>query len=325
MATYQQYPHMMITESPHSPFQLTDAWPIPNTNWPVTASPRASIRRKAIIALEGELRLLGVMGYKANSSCQSFAIEQIANQQICNLSDNENDQASSTRKKRRRLNDNSCMEVELIGNNYSPGPVREEQLRIARESARQHLIALRLMREDQRGHHPMDVENTFSAGASHCEHYYCSRALDIHIPDEDRVIVNEAIREGLDLNFIEILLRNYPRACESGGIVDHIDHPLHNACKSYRKAVPAILRFAPHCANQRDVNGVSAIELFLSNVDPNDITNEELVSTINLLCEMDSKKARQIISKRGDCFLQELLSLRGSITSLSTLSLRKQE
>jgi hypothetical protein len=120
------------------------------------------------------------------------------------------------------------------------------------------------------------------------------------IPDEDRALVNEAIRANLDLQHIETLLKTFPRACESGGCVDHINHPIHVACAIYPRAVPTILKFAPESAGQYDENGKPPIELFLTNSEnqePKDITTEEIIGIAYQLYRMNPTVAKECIKK----------------------------
>jgi len=124
---------------------------------------------------------------------------------------------------------------------------------VAKEDAKKVLLTLRLIREQD----------------------------DYYIPDEDREIFNEAIRAKLDLKYIDLLLQDYPIACESGG------YPVHTACSVYREAIPIILKHAPDCASQCNKNGKSTLELFLKNDIQLDITSEELASTLNHLCGLD--------------------------------------
>lgn len=118
------------------------------------------------------------------------------------------------------------------------------------------------------------------------------------IPDQDRAIVNEAIRAKIDPNYIELLLNDYPRACETQGCVDHIDHPILIACAEHRHCVPTLLRHTPESAKQYDQNGKSPLELFLTNDDPIDITAEELASTTNLLCNLNPNAASEYFAKK---------------------------
>lgn len=107
------------------------------------------------------------------------------------------------------------------------------------------------------------------------------------VGDQDRVIVNEALKANIDIKYIDLLLlQDYPRACESGGIVDHVDHPIHNACRYYRRAVPIILKHSPECAKQRDEEGKLPLQIYLENGDLIDVTSEEFASTVNLLEEL---------------------------------------
>lgn len=118
---------------------------------------------------------------------------------------------------------------------------------------------------------------------------------------QDRALVNEAIRHRLDIGSIELLLKKFPRACESGGCVDHVDHPIHVACTSYRRAVSSILRFAPESAGQLDGYGRPPIEVLLmhsENQDPSDeFSTEELINTSIKLFTINPSVAKECVEK----------------------------
>eukprot|EP00558_Chaetoceros_sp_UNC1202_P006129 CAMPEP_0197236510 /NCGR_PEP_ID=MMETSP1429-20130617/3583_1 /TAXON_ID=49237 /ORGANISM="Chaetoceros sp., Strain UNC1202" /LENGTH=245 /DNA_ID=CAMNT_0042695299 /DNA_START=89 /DNA_END=826 /DNA_ORIENTATION=+ len=132
-------------------------------------------------------------------------------------------------------------------------------LKYAKEDAFECLLSLRALREDG----------------------------DYYIPDQDRAVVNEAVRSKLDIRFIDIILQDYPRACESGGIVDHVNHPIHTACSQYRQCVSTILRKYPQCAYQRDSDGKLPLQLYIENNDYIDVSPEEFASTVNLLVKLN--------------------------------------
>ena len=159
----------------------------------------------------------------------------------------------------------------------------KKNLKIAKEQAKKNLLNIRLKRE-------------------RLEPFYC-------IPDEDRAIINEAIRAKLNLEYIQTLLHDYPKACEVGGCVDHVHHPIHIACQKYRQAVPTLLRHNPECASQCNEKGESPIELFLRNNDPIDITSEELASTTNLLIRLNPTKVgdENCVFGRRDSLKQRVL------------------
>jgi len=119
-----------------------------------------------------------------------------------------------------------------------------------------------------------------------------------YIPDQDRAMLNEALRARLDPKYIEVLLEDYPNACESGGIVDHINHPIHFACSTHRAAVPVILRATPECASQLDDNGKTPLEIYIANNDMVDITAEEFAITVNTLCILNPKSVKASFMQR---------------------------
>ncbi len=143
----------------------------------------------------------------------------------------------------------------------------------ARESAKKYLLFIRSLRENNG--------------------YY--------IPDQDRAVINEAIRAKLEPKHIELLLKDYPRSCEAGGVVDHVDHPIHLACSTYRQVVPLILKASPECAKQRDVNDRLPLELFLITNDCIDISSKEFTSTMNLLIDLNPTSARESFLRRSSC------------------------
>jgi hypothetical protein len=124
------------------------------------------------------------------------------------------------------------------------------------------------------------------------------------VPDQDRAILNEAIHAQFDPRFIKLLLEGNTRACESGGIVDHVNHPIHLACRTHHRAVSVILEAHPDCASQRDQNGKLPLEIFLdqnstrtcTGTTSNDIFQEELTKTINLFSSLDLDSTKEDLS-----------------------------
>lgn len=108
-----------------------------------------------------------------------------------------------------------------------------------------------------------------------------------YIPDQDRAVVNEALRMRMDLDCIRTLIEEYPHALDCGGIVDHIDHPIHVACIHHRNAVKMLLELNPECAKQRDANDKTPMELFLRNEDQLDITFDEFTETSSRFLKID--------------------------------------
>lgn len=147
----------------------------------------------------------------------------------------------------------------------------------------------------------------------------------VHVPDQDRAILNEAILAMIDLKYIELLIKDYPRACEAGGCVDHINHPIHVACKNYRRAVPIILRTAPESASQRDENDRAPLELFLKNRSMIDISSEEFANTVNHLCNANPKSSRETFVRRQS--LKQYVLMHGLLPShlKNALDPEKQE
>jgi len=108
---------------------------------------------------------------------------------------------------------------------------------------------------------------------------------------DDRTILNNALCANLKTKHIENLLEDYPNACESGGCVDHINHPIHVACEFHHAAVRVILKAAPECAGQRDEKGRLPLEIFLINVDMIDVTTKESTKVVEALCKLTSTAA----------------------------------
>jgi len=102
----------------------------------------------------------------------------------------------------------------------------------------------------------------------------------------ERATLNEALRARLEPKHIQILLEDYPNACESGGCLDHINHPIHIACAIHPAAVPAILKAAPKCASQLDEKGMTPFEIFLRNKDTSAITPEKFANAVETLCKL---------------------------------------
>jgi phage terminase small subunit len=80
--------------------------------------------------------------------------------------------------------------------------------------------------------------------------------------------------------------------------VDHIDHPIHNACKKYRAVVPLLLKANPLVASQKDAHGVYPVQLFCENYNRIDISVEEYANTIDLFLKCDPNLARRSFWRR---------------------------
>jgi hypothetical protein len=120
------------------------------------------------------------------------------------------------------------------------------------------------------------------------------------ISDDDRTILNDALRAKLNTKHIENLLEDYPNACESGGCVDHINHPIHTACEFHHAAVRAILKAAPECAGQRDEKGRLPLENFLTNVDMIDVTTKDSTKIVEALCKLTPVVAIRVIFQKRE-------------------------
>lgn len=141
----------------------------------------------------------------------------------------------------------------------------------------------------------------FSLISSKCLLSIYSKRMNVEVDrivDKDRVILNEAIHAQFPLNCIARLLDIHPRATESNGIVDHIDHPIHNACRKYRAAVPLLLKANPLVASQKDAHGVYPVELFCENYNRIDISVEEYAHTIDLFLKCDPSLSRRSFWRR---------------------------
>ena len=148
-----------------------------------------------------------------------------------------------------------------------------------------------------------------------------SKSRHVHIPDHDRAIVNEAIKARLDPKLIQILLHEYDKACETGGIEDHINHPIHTACVYHRSAILTILEMFPECAKQRDRDGNAPFTIFLKNEEVGDMSPELYASTIDAFYKMDPIGVRNSILSRDSMKMRALanqlpLHLRSTIDSI---------
>lgn len=70
---------------------------------------------------------------------------------------------------------------------------------------------------------------------------------------------------------MNVLLDDYPRALEHGGIVDHVNHPIHTAFRENKDIVATLLKSNPGCALQLNEQGRHPIETYLFDIymDPN--------------------------------------------------------
>ena len=143
--------------------------------------------------------------------------------------------------------------------------------------------------------------------------YGVAKGLDIFnnehlsIPDEDRVVVYQAICCRIPLIYIQLLLDNYPQACESGGCVDHIRHPIHAACMYYREAIASILDVDANSSNQPNKKGQMPFEIFLENKNViDDISSEEFLSIANRFTSLNPATSKAIFSRRRESLKQKI-------------------
>ncbi len=144
------------------------------------------------------------------------------------------------------------------------------------------------------------IMHCISNGINVCNHQ--------SIPDHDRAALNQAIRSQIPLKYIEMMLIDYPKACESGGVVDHLAHPIHIACKENREIVYHILKNNPECVNQRDEDDVLPFQRFIENQDTIDLSSEAFVITANLFHELSPTVSRKIYSKSRESLKEQLIS-----------------
>lgn len=144
--------------------------------------------------------------------------------------------------------------------------------------------------------------------AMHC----ISNKIDLNcehiIPNQDRVAVCEAIRSKLPLKYIKLVLQDYPKACESGGCVDHINHPIHMACTHHRAVVPYILKIYPDSANQPDEWGKMPFQLFLEIEDSIDVSSQKFISTTSLFTTLNPIRSKEIYSQSRESLKRFILS-----------------
>jgi hypothetical protein len=107
-----------------------------------------------------------------------------------------------------------------------------------------------------RSPHTDTTSSTHDGSTKNVNDYYV-------IPDSDRVAINEAILLKLDERYMKVLLEDYPRALEHGGVVDHVNHPIHTACRENKNIVETLLKYNPDCAFQCDEQGRYPIEIYL--------------------------------------------------------------
>jgi len=138
-----------------------------------------------------------------------------------------------------------------------------------------------------------------------------SKGIVVHnhkfIPDQDRVVINQALVCKLPNKFIKLLLEDYPNACLSGGVVDHINHPIHVACRGHREAVRCLLEAYPESANQLDENGKLPFQVFIENKDTIDISSEIFIATTNLFYLL-SPRSRDVISNSRESLKDQLIT-----------------
>ena len=140
-----------------------------------------------------------------------------------------------------------------------------------------------------------------------------SQGMDIDdprpIPDEDRAIVYQAIRCQLPLEYLQLILEAYPNACESGGLTDHILHPIHAACIYNLEVLEFLLTLYPDSANQVNAKGQMPFELFLENKQLTAISSDEFVSVAELFTSLDPTKTRskEIFSRRRESLKKHII------------------
>lgn len=133
---------------------------------------------------------------------------------------------------------------------------------------------------------------------------YCiNRGMDLHdhrpIPNEDRVALYQAISCKTPFKFIQVMLDDYPRACESGGCVDHINHPIHAACIYHQEVVEYILLMNPDSKTQPNEEGQMPLELFHENKEQIGVShNDFFPSSANWGILMYSTTSQKILSRR---------------------------
>ena len=193
--------------------------------------------------------------------CRNIAIAALDCELKLKNSDPPPMRTRNTNKSKRRKEDQHMLMRQLVN---------EKLRKDARAEAKLNLLSLRVLR---------DLSGSY-------------------IPDQDRAILNEALRARIDPKYVAILLEDYPNACDSGGCVDHINHPIHVACAFHRAAVPVILKAAPECAEQRDEKDKVPLEIFLTNKDMIDITPEDFARTVNTFFKLNPTLTRESFIKR---------------------------
>jgi len=114
------------------------------------------------------------------------------------------------------------------------------------------------------------------------------------IVEDDRAIINEAIRSHLEPIQIVHLINKHPKAFETKGIVDHIEHPIHVACIHNKEVVRFILEVYPECMEQENKNGELPLEVFVAG---KDVTSWEYGDAIDLFASCNVDFFRKMLSQ----------------------------
>jgi hypothetical protein len=112
--------------------------------------------------------------------------------------------------------------------------------------------------------------------------------------EDDRAIINEALRSNLDPVHIIHLINKYPKAFETKGIVDHIDHPIHVACIYHKEVVKFILEAYPECMEQENERGELPLEVFVAG---KDVTSWDYGDAIDLFATCNVDFFRKMLSQ----------------------------
>jgi hypothetical protein len=90
------------------------------------------------------------------------------------------------------------------------------------------------------------------------------------------------------------LINKYPKAFETKGIVDHIDHPIHVACVYHKEVVKFILEVYPECMEQENEKGELPLEVFVAG---KDATSWEYGDAIDLFATCNVDFFRKMMSQ----------------------------
>lgn len=118
--------------------------------------------------------------------------------------------------------------------------------------------------------------------------------IDTKVSDEDRVVINEAIRQKFHPIYIIHLINKHMKVFETKGAVENIDHPIHVACSHNKEVVRYILEAYPDCMSQENENGKLPLEVFVAGIDPSSL---EYGDAVDLFASSNVDSFRKLLSE----------------------------